>query len=147
MNPGRKGLIEGAIAIVFGFIILIAGTVKAQLSGYEILKLDISARASGMSGAFVGVSGDLHSLFYNPAGLIGISERSLSFTFLEHIVDIKSGSFVFAAPRGANSKYAIGGNYINYGTFEGRDINGLPAPSFYAQDIAVSGGYAGEYSP
>lgn len=118
----------------------------AQISGYELLKMDISARASGLSGAFVGITGDLHSLFYNPAGLIGIQNKSLSFTFLDHVLDIKTGSLVFAAPRGINSKIAIGVNYINYGSFEGRDKSGIPTSSFDAQDVVIVGGYAREYS-
>ena len=122
------------------------GVTPAQLSGYEILKTEISARASGMSGAFVGVTGDLHALFYNPAGLIGIQKKTVSFTYLDHVLDLKAGNIVFSFPYGLKSKYAFGVNYINYGTFEGRDRNGFPTSSFDAQDIVFVGGFAREYS-
>ena len=134
---------------VIVFLLVSAGqpqTSLAQLSGYELLKMDISARASGMSGAFVAITGDLHSLFYNPAGLIGIQNKSLSFTYLYHVLDIKTGSIVFAVPHGINSKIAIGVNYINYGSFEGRDERGFPTSSFDAQDVVFVGGFAREYS-
>jgi len=140
-----KGLFFVIITLLLFYVSLPRNSI-AQLSGYELLKTDISARASGMSGAFVGVTGDLHALFYNPAGLIGIQNQSLSLTFLDHVLDIKTGSVVFAAPRGIDSKIAFGANYINYGSFEGRDENGIPTSSFDAQDVVFVGGFAKEYS-
>ena len=127
-------------------LLVFPGVSASQLSGYEILKTEISARAAGMSGAFVGVSGDLYALFYNPAGLIGIQKKTFGFTYLDHVLDIKAGNFVYSSPLGVNSKYAFGINYINYGSFEGRDINGAPTTPFTAQDVVLAGGFAREYS-
>ena len=37
----------------------------------SFLQLDINARPAGMGGAFCGISDDVNSLIYNPAGLGG----------------------------------------------------------------------------
>ncbi len=118
----------------------------AQLDGYEILKTDISARASGMSGAFVGMTGDIHALFYNPAGLIGLQKKTVGLTYIDHLLDFKAGSIIYGLPSGLKSKYAFGINYINYGSFDGRDNSGAPTTSFSAQDAVFVAGYASEYS-
>ena len=123
-----------------------AGTVFAQLSGYEILKTEVSARASALSGAFVGMTGDIHSLFYNPAGLIGIQNKTFGFTYLDYTLDFQAGNLIFAAPVGIHNKYALGVNFIDYGSFEGRDITGAQTAPFSAQDVVFAGGFAREYS-
>ncbi|MFC1513971.1 PorV/PorQ family protein [candidate division KSB1 bacterium] len=118
----------------------------SQLPGYDILKTEISARAAGMGGAFTGISGDHHSVFYNPAGLSGLSSKKIGFTYLDHTLDIKSGNFIYASEFKQDIRYALGMNYINYGSFEGRDLSGLPTGTYSAQDVVFTGGVAKKHN-
>ena len=136
-----------AVTAIISIVLSFPGSSSGQLSGYEILKTEISARASGMGGAFVGITGDVNALFYNPAGLTGIQKKTTSFTYLDHVMDFKAGNFIFSSSYKLHTKYAVGINYINYGTFEGRNVDGTPAPDYTPQDLVLPGGIAREYSP
>ncbi len=51
---------------------------SAGSTSAAFLKIPVGARASGMGGAFVSVSDDIYSSFYNPAGLSYLTERTIS---------------------------------------------------------------------
>ncbi|MFC1730452.1 PorV/PorQ family protein [candidate division KSB1 bacterium] len=140
----HKSTMQAALWALF-FLSCLPQYLYSQISGYDILNLDRSARSSALGGAFASIAGDVDALFYNPAGLAEIEEKSAGFTYLNHVLDINSGSFVVVAPRGAN-KYGIGFHYINYGDFERREGDGTYTGLFGAQDIVLTGGYAQKYS-
>jgi len=137
----NRGIALIVLILCFSYPSIVCG----QFSGYDILNLDFSARSAGIGGAFVGISGDMYVLFYNPAGLAGIDNKVVGFTYLNHVLDIKSGNVVYISPRGTST---IGGGiqYINYGEFEGRDKLGYDTGSFNAQDIVFAGGIARKYN-
>ena len=114
--------------------------------GYEFLRNDVSARSSAMGGAFVAVTGDINSLFNNPAGLAGIDGNIASFTYFNHLLDFKGGTFVYGKP--VNEKYsgAVGFNFIDYGDFEGRDESGNFTGNFSANNIVLNIGAGYNYS-
>jgi len=132
--------------IAVSVILTFPAGAAAQSAGFEILNTDVSARSAGMAGAFAGVSGDVNALFYNPAGLRAVQNRRASISYLDHVLDIKSGSFVVSLPGRGKNMYAAALNYINYGDFEGRDELGNARAAFSAQDIAAVGGFARAYS-
>lgn len=69
--------------------LLISGFSRAVITdlGLDPLDQTCGARPLGMGGAFIGISDDLNSLFYNPAGLAGVRGLELS------VKDIKNYSF------------------------------------------------------
>ena len=84
----------------------------------------ISARAVGMGSTFVGVADDSSALFWNPAGLAGLSTNQLAFHHNTWLAGISQETAVMALPMGALGGYAISGNYVDYGTFAGHDNTG-----------------------
>jgi hypothetical protein len=126
------------------FLIPVSG--YAQMSGYDFLNVDKSARAAAIGGAFTGISGDAHALFYNPAGLSGVDKITANISYLNYVLDINSGTIAFTFPREGNNTYAAGINYMNYGDFEGFDNFGNETASFGAQDVLFTGGMARSYS-
>ncbi len=56
------------------------GQAKVGTTGAQFLELGVSARAMGMAEAFVAVSDDISSIYYNPAGLTYLYGRELAFT-------------------------------------------------------------------
>jgi hypothetical protein len=75
--------------VVKTFIILLlpsflhaAGRVDA-----DFLRVEPSARTSGMSGSFCSVADDLSAVIFNPAGLVQLKHTSLSFTHFSSFAD------------------------------------------------------------
>ncbi len=66
-------------SIVISFILcsFLAPDLRAQTAA-SYLKMDVSARAAGMGGAFVSVADDVAATNYNPAGIANLSAPSFS---------------------------------------------------------------------
>ncbi|MFH0774042.1 MAG: PorV/PorQ family protein [bacterium] len=64
----------------------------------SFLKIGEGARPLSLGGAFVGLADDLSSLYWNPAGLANLRERSLLFGYNSLDNGISSCSFSFSQP-------------------------------------------------
>ena len=130
------------ILFVFLFLaqITLAGSSSPGTSGFSFLRTNVGARPSAMGGMFVAFSGDLHNIFYNPAGLADISQRAWSISYLKHLLDFHSGFAVFAQPYNDKIGYGISVNYINFGNFTRRDESGQSNGEFGAGSLALSAG-------
>ncbi len=74
---------------------LFRSTAKVGTTAAQFLKIGVGARALGMGGAQVGVTGDISSLYWNPAGLSRLNINSeLTFNHANWLADI---SYDFAA--------------------------------------------------
>ena len=124
--------------------ILFLSAVTFAQTPYDFLKLDASPRAAALAGSFVANTDDPNVLFYNPAGLNTISENPISFSYLNHLVDINytslAGTYFFEDI----GRFAAGIQYINYGDFTRRDELGTDLGSFGAGDLALTVGYANQ---
>ena len=55
---------------------------------YDFLKVDPSARASALAGAFETYTDDPNIIFYNPAGLSTVQGKRVSASFGKYLLDI-----------------------------------------------------------
>ena len=115
----------------------------------SFLRIDTSARVSGMAGAFTSITGDVSCLNYNPAGLVTIEYPQVYTTYGNWFVDTNFGYIAFALPSRTknNSTIALSLTYLDYGNLTrvtGLDENGIPveAGTFNASDMNLSAGYA-----
>ena len=122
--------------------ILLWAQSNGSRAGFDFLRTQMGARPASMGGAFVAVTGDLHGILYNPAGLGDVRDMEATCTYLDHLLDIKSGFMGFAKSFGSVGQWGIGVSYINYGEFRRTDIVGEDLGSFVAGDFVVSGAYA-----
>ena len=97
--------------------------VKDDISGFSTLLVTPSARHAGTGDAVGAVSGDLFSLYSNPAGIAKIQYLTVGAAHNEWIADYRS-EFVGLAYHPGN--YALGIS-INYGTVD--DIERRTGPS------------------
>ncbi len=111
-------------------------------TGFDFLCIDIGARPASMAGAFCATRGDINGLVYNVAGIVGIKNRFATFTFLDYLVDVKSGLVGFTQSMGDRGVFALAAIYTNYGKFQKTDIYGNDLGSFFPGNIAISAGYA-----
>jgi len=152
----RLAFVLASILLTLGLFHPVAnGQQKLAQTGFDFLSVGTDARATGMGEAFSTIQGSSTALFYNPAGLAGISKfMDLSTSQLQWIADIKylSGAVAFAPYEGRYGVVGISLMNINYGEFKFtrvaqneqgyEDIEGYPTPKAYAIGI----GYGKELS-
>jgi len=101
-------------------------------AGYHFLRTHSGARPSSMAGAFISLPGDIHSVYFNPAGLAELNGQIASATYLNHILDFQSGFIAYAHPLKKLGNLAVSINYMNYGEFDERDVQGEKLGTFNA---------------
>jgi hypothetical protein len=126
-----------------GMIFLIASVSwgvnsKVGTTAYSFLKIDPSARSTGMGGAFVGLSNDESALYYNPAGLIQTEGRRFFTTYNNYLSDIQSGFLGYVHPYSENLKLGASICYFNYGSLIKTDGQGTNLGTFGASDFAFA---------
>ena len=135
-----------SILTVFA-VLLLTVTIKYSFSqeqpAYDFLKVDPSARASALAGAFETYTDDPNIIFYNPAGLSTIQGKRVSASFGKYLLDINFGTASFNMKYKDLGWFGAGVKYFNYGSFDYTDENGvLTGGSFSANDLMFSLGYS-----
>ena len=139
-------LIHKSAIIIFLSLIFLSGRAYSQNnSTYDFLRLDIGARASALGGSFNSNTGDVNSVFYNPAALSTLSDKQASAGFFKYLLDINSGHLSFSQRYKDMGYFGGGIRYINYGSFEKFDEQSNNLGTFSANEIAVSLGYSNLY--
>jgi hypothetical protein len=67
-----------------------------------LLRQDISARSTALGNTFAAGSGDIASLFYNPAGISGVKSNEVTLSYSTKLVDTAMGFFGYTFARGDN---------------------------------------------
>jgi hypothetical protein len=115
----------------------------SKTSAYEFLRNESSSRAAGLGGSFVCFADDPNIIFYNPAGIATINNKTASFGFLKHLMDVNGGYASYAQQLDLLDGWiGVGLQYINYGEFDALDDVGEKTGTFGAGDFAMSFGYA-----
>ena len=107
-------------------------------AGYEFLRTHLGAKPSAMAGAFISIPGDIHAIYFNPAGLAPIAGRLASATYLNHVLDFQSGFVAYTQPIRRIGQVAVGINYMNYGDIDRTDVNGDKIGSFSSGSFVVT---------
>jgi len=121
-----------------------AQSADAGATGLAFLKLGVGGRASAMGEAYVAVSEDASSIFWNPAGLSYIQRPEVAFTHTAWLQDISNDFLAFAFP-------GFGGGVglsVYTGAVDGIERRTIPSSeplgTVEARDLAISLGYARE---
>jgi hypothetical protein len=134
--------------LLFTIVILSYALLGAEGNAPAVgfLKLGIGARPAGMGGAFCAIVDDATSLYWNPAGLTGIENQSVTFM---HALYIDSSFFDYVAYAGDFGSYGslgVGIQYISAGEITETDETGTEIGSYTPNDTVISLGYALRYS-
>lgn len=89
------------------------GTAVAQF-----LEIGVGGRGTAMGEAYTALTNDAGSVFWNPAGLVGIHKRNLYTAYTVWPADISIGSFSFAMEFGNLGTFAISSAYLMTGDME-----------------------------
>jgi hypothetical protein len=131
---------------IFGFLllfILVTGFTYAQ-NTFEFLRLDMNARTAALGGSFTSGMDDANVIFFNPAGISLLEERPISFSYLNHFLDINSFSTAYSQEIETLGRFAFAIKYVNYGSFDETDEFGANLGSFSANEAAFVIGYSNQ---
>ena len=128
--------------IPFGFFLSWANE-AVNPSSSQANPLDPSnpnARSSAMGSAFVGVADDASALLTNPAGLVLLNRGELALNSDFWLVNTFQESVVAGIPLSPGWGLGLGAQYLDYGTFEGRDETGSLIGNYTASRWSGVGG-------
>jgi hypothetical protein len=132
------------IRIVIGMIFSIPMLASSE-AGFEFLKTNFGARAAAMGGAFIS-EGDLIAINYNPAGLYGLEQKKVVFSYLDYFVDFQGGVIEFGYPLSDHRILAGSLAYMSYGNIDETDVTGTKTGSFTPMDFSLGISYAASAS-
>ena len=118
----------------------------AQVGGkdaYQFLQIPTSPKQAALGGSNVTITGnEVNQVMYNPASLNEEMKGMLGLNFGRFYNDVSMGSAAYAHQFKNGRNFHVGVTYLNYGTMDGYDENGISTGNFTGNDIAVSVGYA-----
>ncbi len=128
-------------------IFLMANATEAQVSdvnsnagtsAFPFLKINISARAVSMGGAFTGLADDESALYYNPAGITSIEDNKFIFGYHDYFFDMQTGFLGYVKPVSTTRTIGFYISYLNYGTFTQTDAIGNIEGDFGGGDLLLA---------
>ena len=135
--------------LVVTFIIFFFGIAKvyAQLGGestYQFLNLMSSPRQAALGGkVLTNVDYDVTQALYNPATINVDMDNQLAINYSNYLGEIRYGTAAYAYTVDRRTQtFHVGMTYINYGSFDGYDENGVSTGTFTGNEAALSVGYA-----
>ena len=135
--------------IVFTFIIVFSSIsiVQAQLGGestYQFLNLMSSPRQAALGGkVLTNVDYDVTQAIYNPATINIEMDNQLAINYSSYLGDIRYGTAAYAYTVDRRTQtFHVGMTYVDYGSFDGYDENGVSTGTFTGNEAALSVGYA-----
>ena len=82
-------------------------TNKAGTTAAQFLKIGVGAGSLGMAGASVGLVNDVSSMYWNPAGLVGVNSISVMASYTDWFVDLKHQYFGIVLPVSDDHKIGV----------------------------------------
>lgn len=119
----------------------------AQVGGqhvYQFLGMVTSPRQAALGGKVITIyDNDVNQAHFNPATINAAMNNRLSLNYGSYYGEVTYGTAAYAYTWDRHVQtFHAGVNYVNYGTFEGYDENGVATSDFTGSEIALSAGYA-----
>lgn len=128
-------------------ILIFITSTFAQVGGestYQFLNLVSSPRQAALGGKVVtNYDYDVTAGLYNPASINVEMDNQLALNYSSYLGGISYGTAAYAYTWDRRVQtFHVGMTYINYGSFDGYDLNGVSTGSFTGNEAALSVGYA-----
>lgn len=108
--------------------VLVAQPSASDEAGFSFLRIEPSARAMSLGGAFVGVTNDVNAMFANPATLNEASARQFSLSMLNHLADVRFTTAAYGYDLKSIGTLAVGIRNVDYGTLSASDCTQVYTP-------------------
>lgn len=111
---------------------------------YQFLNLVTSPRQAALGGKIVTLYDyDVNQAIFNPATINPEMDNHLSANYGSYYGEVTYGTAAYAYTYDRHVQtFHVGVNYVDYGTFEGRDETGNKTGDFSGSEIALSFGYS-----
>lgn len=119
-----------------------AATTKAQDSrtGYNFLRLPVSAHAAALGGDNISIIEDDESMiFNNPALLSSVSDKTVNLNYMNYMSGANTASASFNRIIKERASVAASAQFIDYGKMKETDENNIQTGEFSAKDISIAG--------
>lgn len=137
----KKGFI---ILFIFSLLSLSAFS-QAGYGVYQFLDLPVSSRLAALGGTNVSLrDNDINFAFQNPALLTSETNNVISLSMANYLADIKFGTAVYGKTIGDKNYFAVGVQYVDYGSFKfANELNDQTGDVYFtAKDLALNIAYA-----
>lgn len=119
----------------------------SQIGGkytYQFLNLVTSPRQAALGGKVITLHDyDVNQAIFNPATINPEMDNHLSANYGNYYGEVAYGTAAYAYTWDRHVQtFHVGVNYVDYGTFEGRDEAGLITGDFTGSEMALSLGYS-----
>ena len=122
--------------------ILWAPALQAQESqtGYNFLRLPVSAHAAALGGENISLIEDDEALiFHNPALLSSVSDKTVTLSYMNYMQGVNAATASFNRIVREKASWAVSAQYVDYGKMKETDENNVQTGEFSAKDIVVAG--------
>jgi len=129
---------------------LLFSQAKTGTAGLTFLEMDISARANGMAGAFIGIADDASALYYNPAGIINIDHVDMVVTHNLYLAETSYSYAGLVVPlKSMNAAFGVQASFFTTGDMDETTpyYPGGTDRTFTADDLMVGVSYAQMLTP
>ncbi len=131
-----------SFVVLFVLSELFAQHRDAGTTVYSFLDVSLGSRPTALGNAYTALADDIYALFYNPAGLYAIRKPHYLVTYQNYVSDMNSGLIGAAQPFRDQGVIAAGLSYLDFGLFEGLDLEGLPTGKFHPLSLVFYSGFA-----
>jgi tetratricopeptide (TPR) repeat protein len=108
--------------------------------------LGASARADAMGDAFTGLADDDSALFFNSAGLSGLTDSRISLNHNSYLGSTFEETLLVGLPAGDLGGFAGTLQYVFWGALDARDSSGVDQGTYLDNDIALGVGWGKEWA-
>ena len=114
--------------------------VAQEVGQYGFLEIPVSPRASALGGSAISVvEPEVALVDQNPALLCREMAGQLSLSYINYVSGVNLGYASFSGRFFSEGAWAGSARYVDYGSFDGYDQNGVSTGSFSAKDIVLGG--------
>ncbi len=129
--------------VVFSIILTLSATVlsaQESLTGYNFLRLPVSAHAAALGGDNITLIEDDEALtFHNPALLTSVSDKTINLNYMSYMKGVNVASASFNRTVTDKASWAVSAQYVDYGKMKQTDENNSTTGDFTAKDICIAG--------
>lgn len=137
-------IIFTAFLLAVGSMSMAANDQRVGSVGAQFLKIGVGSRYQGLGEASVAVVNDAYSMYWNPAGLVGIEGSNVTFTNVNWITDVTLNYVAFGTRLGDQGVVGFSASLLTMGDMEITTIDNPDGTgeNFSSSDAAISAGYA-----
>ncbi len=126
--------------IIILTIMAIAARAQDSRTGYNFLRLPVSAHAAALGGDNISIIEDDESMiFNNPALLSSVSDKTINLNYMNYMSGANTASAAFNRIIKERASVAASAQFIDYGKMKEMDENNVQTGEFSAKDISIAG--------